>query len=139
MGSLASIVVSKGNRETLADVVPIPVLHVDRKTGQSNGDQLASFEAGYREETTTIETALSRGLLPNPERPVTDKVKLDAALAEYQAGKITIAQLTQRRYETFPAGDTDALNAYVLKLKSKYKSLEKEDMKKRPLGALAYA
>lgn len=139
MGSLASIVVTKGGREVLADVVPVPVLKVDRKTGSYTGDQLAAFEGAYREETATIETALARGMLPNPEKPVTDKVKLDAALAEYQAGKITIAQYTSRRFEPFMAGDNDGLQAYVQKLKVKYKALEKEDLKKRPLGALAYA
>lgn len=139
MGSLASIVVTKGNREQLADVVPIPVLKVDRKTGQSNADQLASFEGAYREETATIETALGRGLLPNPEKPVMDKAKTDAAFAEYNAGKITIAQLTSKRFEPFAAGDNESLQAYVQRLKVKYKGLEKEDLKKRPLGALAYA
>jgi hypothetical protein len=138
MGKLASLVISKGSRETLADVVPIPVLDVDRKTGVSSPDQVAAFEAAYREETATIETALGRGMLPNPEKPV-EKAKADAALASYQAGKTTIAQFTKERFEPFAAGDNDGLQAYVQKLKTKYKALEKEDLKKRPLGALAYA
>lgn len=139
MGSLASIVVTKGNREQLADVVPIPVLKIDRKTGLSSADNLAAFDAAYREETATIETALGRGMLPNPEKPVLDKAAVDKAMTDYRDGKITIAQLTSKRFEPFIAGDNEALQAYVQKLKVKYKALEKEDLKKRPLGALAYA
>ena len=138
MGSLASIVVTKGSKENLADIVPIPVLHVDSKTGIPSADNIASFEAAYREEKSTIEVALSRGLLPNPERPITEKAKVDAAAVAYRERKISIAEYTTRRFEPFDAGDVEALDAYCEKLKKKYKALEKEDMKKRLLGALAY-
>ena len=98
----------------------------------------AAFEATYRENPNACEIALARGYLPNPEKSK-DNATVEKALAEYAAGKIGIADLTMARFEPFAAGDKEGFEAFVGKLRVKYKALEKEDMKRRPLTALATA
>lgn len=138
MGSLASIVERKGSKTDIGEVVPIPILKTDRKTGVSTTDNWAAFEAAYKEDTASCEVALARGYLPNPEKPKDEK-EVKAALADYRDGKIGIVDLTRKRFEAFAAADKEAFEAYLDKLKKKYRALEKEDLKKRPLTALAYA
>lgn len=137
MGLMGSIVEKKASRTEIGEVVPIPVLRTNRKTGISTSDDLAAFEASYRENDAACEVALSRGLLPDPEAPV-DQKTLDVLLSEFKAGKMNLVELTRKRFKPFIEADTEAFKAYQDKLKSKYKALEKEDLKKRPLGALAY-
>lgn len=138
MGSLSSYVERKGKRDEMGEVVPIPVLKTDRKTGASTSDDLAAFEGAYREDASAIEVALSRGILPNPEKPAEAKTAA-AALEQFKAGKMNIVDLTMARFEPFQAADKVAFEAYIERLKKKYKALESEDMRKRPLSQLSYA
>lgn len=138
MSSFSSFVERPGKRDEMGEVVPIPVLNTSRKTGTSTADDWAAFEASYRENANACEVALARGILPNPQKPKADKDVADL-LAKFKEGKIKLVELTMGRFQAFPAGDKEGFEDYTDKLKAKYKGLEKEDIKRRPLTSLAYA
>jgi hypothetical protein len=113
MGCFKSVKVSDGKKDELGEVIPVPFLQIDKGAGKPTLAQIAKFEAAFLEPI--CETALARGILPNPE-------KLD------KDGK----------FVNFAAGDVEGLELLRDKLKKKFKTLQKEDVKKRPLTALAY-